>query len=49
MEKMYKNDMMKVYVSPSVVEVEISNEGVLCQSGGGTETLGDDIYGEWSK
>lgn len=48
MEKKYMN-MMQAYISPSVVEVEISSEGVLCQSGGGTETLGDDILGEWSK
>ena len=39
--------MMQAYVSPSVVEIEISNEGVLCQSGGATENVGDDIFGEW--
>ena len=47
MEKMYKNDMMQAYVSPSVVEIEFSSEGVLCQSGG-TEDLTRE-FGSWSE
>lgn len=40
--------MMKAqYESPSMVEIQISCEGVLCQSGDpGTESL-EEILGEW--
>lgn len=50
MEKALKNDMMKAqYESPSMVEIQISCEGVLCQSGVdgiGTEPL-EELLGEW--
>lgn len=45
---MFKKDMMPAYVSPSVVEIEISNEGVLCASGG-TESLGTDQGVDWDE
>lgn len=44
MEKMFKEEKMSAsYESPSVIELQVSNEGVLCQSGteGLTESEGD--------
>ena len=39
--------MMKTqYVSPSMVEIKVSCEGVLCQSGVGTESL-EELTGQW--
>ena len=47
MEKMFKNDMMQAYVSPSVIELHVASEGILCASNGGTESL-TVVQGSWS-
>ena len=44
MEGIFKN-VNSLYVSPSVAELEIANEGILCASG--TERL-DENLGAWS-
>lgn len=46
MEKMFKNDMMQAYVSPSVIELHVASEGILCASNG-TESLKTND-GSWS-
>lgn len=48
MEKMIRTDKMStLYESPSMTEIQLACEGVLCQSGGGTESL-DEIDGVWN-
>lgn len=50
MEKMIRTDKMStLYESPSMTEIQLACEGVLCQSGAdgvGTESL-DELIGEW--
>ena len=38
--------MSTQYESPSMTEFQVSCEGVLCQSGGGTESL-KELPGDW--
>lgn len=48
MKTIFKNEMMKAtsYVSPSLVELNVAVEGILCES---TVTEGlDEVIGEWS-
>ena len=46
MEKKFKMDVMSAYESPSVVELHVANEGVLCASKGSTESLVE-VEGSW--
>ena len=46
MEKKFKMDVMSAYESPSVVELHVANEGVLCASKGSTERLVE-VEGSW--
>ena len=47
MKTMFKNEMTAAtYESPSLIELYVAVEGVLCESTG-TESL-DEVLGEWS-
>ena len=47
MKKMFKSEMMSAsYESPSLIELNVDVEGILCESSG-TESL-DEIPGVWS-
>ena len=47
MKKMFMSEMMPAtYESPSLIELTVAVEGILCESSG-TESL-DEVIGSWS-